>query len=395
MATYRISFQLYSARNFPPLEAQLEALAAIGFDAVEPYRGNFGEDAAGFRRKIDAVGLACPTAHLPVDLLARRPARPSSASPRPSASRRRSCPTSPRISGRRMPRGWTAFAAKLTENAAALAEAGLKLGWHTHAFEYEKLADGTRPIDALIAAKGVYYEPDIGWIARSGSDIRDRTREVPRQDRRLPRQGHRARGRDRGRRLDRRRRRHHRLEGDLAVDRPFGLRPPRPRERQSLRLARLRRPFLQFPLRPHRQQEGLIPWRGAQESASSAAAISRTPTSRSRRCSKASRSSPAPTSKAPLARAKAENYGVAALTVDGLLKNDEIDTVINLTVPERPLRGDPRASSRPASTPIRRSRWRSTRRTRGSSSPRPTSAASNSAARPTPSSAPAGRSPGG
>ena len=37
--------------------------------------------------------------------------------------------------------------------------------------------------------------------------------------------------------------------------------------------------------------------------------------------------------KAPLARAKAERYGVAALSVDGLLKNDEIDTVINLTVP--------------------------------------------------------------
>ena len=63
--------------------------------------------------------------------------------------------------------------------------------------------------------------------------------------------------------------------------------------------------------------------------------------------------------KAPLAKAKAETYGVAALTVDGLLKNDEIDTVINLTDPRRPLRGDAARSSRPASTPIPRSRWRS------------------------------------
>jgi len=36
---------------------------------------------------------------------------------------------------------------------------------------------------------------------------------------------------------------------------------------------------------------------------------------------------------APLARAKAEKYGVAALGVDGLLGSDEVDTVINLTVP--------------------------------------------------------------
>ena len=37
--------------------------------------------------------------------------------------------------------------------------------------------------------------------------------------------------------------------------------------------------------------------------------------------------------KAPLAKAKADTYRVSALTVDGLLKSDEIDTVINLTVP--------------------------------------------------------------
>ncbi len=37
--------------------------------------------------------------------------------------------------------------------------------------------------------------------------------------------------------------------------------------------------------------------------------------------------------KAPLAKAKAETYGVAAMSVDGLLKSDEVDTVINLTVP--------------------------------------------------------------
>jgi hypothetical protein len=30
MANYRISFQLYSARNFPPVDGVLEGLAAIG-----------------------------------------------------------------------------------------------------------------------------------------------------------------------------------------------------------------------------------------------------------------------------------------------------------------------------------------------------------------------------
>ncbi len=178
MTTYRISFQLYSARKFPPLEAQLEALAAIGFDAVEPYRGAFNDDAAGFRRKLDAVGLACPTAHLPVELLdADRKAFIGIAE-----TLGLEAAILPYLTEDKRPKdaaGWKAFAAKLTEHAAALAEAGLKLAWHTHAFEYEKLADGTRPIDALIAAPGVYYEPDIGWIERAGADIRTELEKFP------------------------------------------------------------------------------------------------------------------------------------------------------------------------------------------------------------------------
>jgi hypothetical protein len=43
--------------------------------------------------------------------------------------------------------------------------------------------------------------------------------------------------------------------------------------------------------------------------------------------------------KAPLAKAKAEKYGVAAMSVDGLLASDEVDTVINLDS-RRPLRRD-------------------------------------------------------
>jgi sugar phosphate isomerase/epimerase len=45
------------------------------------------------------------------------------------------------------------------------------------------LAEDKRPKDAAgwkaFAAKGVYYEPDIGWIARSGSDIRAELEKFP------------------------------------------------------------------------------------------------------------------------------------------------------------------------------------------------------------------------
>ena len=167
MANYRISFQLYSARKFPPVEAQLEGLAAIGYDAVEPYSGAYGGDAGGFRKKLDAVGLACPSAHMALDTL--------------DADRSQIVGTAqtlgvetvvlPHIAAEKRPKdaaGWKALGARLTGHAAALAEHGLKLAWHNHDFEYQRLPDGSRPIDHLIGAAGVFFEPDIGWIVRAG-----------------------------------------------------------------------------------------------------------------------------------------------------------------------------------------------------------------------------------
>ena len=62
---YKIAFQLYTSRNFPPLEDQLEGLAELGYDGVEPFLPNYGDDPALFRRQIDAAGLACFGFHLP------------------------------------------------------------------------------------------------------------------------------------------------------------------------------------------------------------------------------------------------------------------------------------------------------------------------------------------
>ena len=169
MANHRISFQLYSARNFPPLEAHLEALAAIGYDAVEPYAGNFSDDAKGFRARIDALGLAVPTAHMPLASLEADRAKfidtaktlgvETAVLPYLAADAR---PTSVE--------GWKALGERLGEHAAHLAEAGLKLAWHNHDFEYATLGDGSRPIEHLLAPAGVRSEIDIGWVVRAGVD---------------------------------------------------------------------------------------------------------------------------------------------------------------------------------------------------------------------------------
>jgi sugar phosphate isomerase/epimerase len=176
--TYRISFQLYSARKFPPVAGQLEALAAIGYDAVEPYRGAYDGDIAGFRKNLDAVGLACPTAHMALDALdADRNAVVGQAQTLGLET-----VVVPHIAADKRPAdtaGWKAIGARLTGHAAALAEKGLKLAWHNHDFEYQALPDGTRPIDHLIGAAGVFFEPDIGWIVRAGKKAADEITKFP------------------------------------------------------------------------------------------------------------------------------------------------------------------------------------------------------------------------
>lgn len=170
MANFRISFQVYSARNFPQIDAVLQGLAAIGYDAIEPYAGNYLEDPKGFRAKADALGLAIPTAHVPLQLLDDDRAKAIDIAKTLGLE----TVALPHVGGDARPTdlaGWKAFGARLGGHAAALKAAGLKLAWHNHDFEYAKLSDGSRPIDHILAAPDVLFEPDVAWIARADTDI--------------------------------------------------------------------------------------------------------------------------------------------------------------------------------------------------------------------------------
>src|SRR5262249_17755447 len=64
--TDRVSFPLYSAREFPPLDGQLATLAKLGYKNVEPYGGLFqnpDELKAGLKKH----KLATPTAHIGIE----------------------------------------------------------------------------------------------------------------------------------------------------------------------------------------------------------------------------------------------------------------------------------------------------------------------------------------
>ena len=57
--TYPIAYQIYSSRNFPPLEAQLPILKGFGYDAIEPWLPAYeADDGKSFRRALDAARSA-------------------------------------------------------------------------------------------------------------------------------------------------------------------------------------------------------------------------------------------------------------------------------------------------------------------------------------------------
>ena len=71
------AFQLYSARNFPPLADTLRMLKAAGYTAVEGY-GALYADADKVRELTDnlaASGLRMPTGHFSLDMLEQEPDR--------------------------------------------------------------------------------------------------------------------------------------------------------------------------------------------------------------------------------------------------------------------------------------------------------------------------------
>src|SRR4051794_1743814 len=56
------SIQLYSGRNFPPMDALIERIAKLGYTQVEGFGGLYA-DADNLAKSLKANGLTMPTGH--------------------------------------------------------------------------------------------------------------------------------------------------------------------------------------------------------------------------------------------------------------------------------------------------------------------------------------------
>jgi len=163
------SYQLYSSREFPPLEKTLKTLAEIGYTQTEGYHALFADPDAT-KAAHDAAGLTMPSAHFSVDALVNdrdgtlrtaellgvsslyAPALPADERPTDASS-------------------WTAFGSQLEALGQTYRAEGYHFGWHNHAFEFQPTTDGSTPMTLILeAAPSIGWEIDIAWIIRGGSD---------------------------------------------------------------------------------------------------------------------------------------------------------------------------------------------------------------------------------
>lgn len=168
--TDAFTFQLYSARKVPPIQAQLETLAEIGFANIEPYRDLY-EDPKATRAMLDAAGLTAKTGHFGLDMLEAEPGRMLEAAAILGIEVV-IAPSVPLELRDTDAAGWAALGDRLEALAAHVRAQGFRFGWHNHHWEFAALPDGRRPIEHLLRP-GVEWEMDCAWVARAGADPLD------------------------------------------------------------------------------------------------------------------------------------------------------------------------------------------------------------------------------
>jgi sugar phosphate isomerase/epimerase len=167
--THPLSMQLYSARNFPPVEAQLMAIRALGFDNVETF-GSWHDDPAATRKLLDTFGLTAKSGHFALAAIAADPARVADIAREIGIE----IVVAPYLEPGERPTeraGWEAFGGRLAGIAERLAAEGLRFAWHNHDYEFQPLPDGFFPIQYVLG-KHLLWEADLAWVKRAEADPR-------------------------------------------------------------------------------------------------------------------------------------------------------------------------------------------------------------------------------
>lgn len=163
----RLSFQLYSARNFQPWDTLLAHLARCGFAEVEGYGDPeiYGAPEK-FRDLMHKHGLTMPTGHVFPLAMFEHEMKKVVKIARTLGMHALYCPYAPPEEQPTSGTGWKAWGKRLAAVARDMREEGFAFGWHNHDFEFVKLKDGSFPIERIFDGGPLLdWECDIAWVA--------------------------------------------------------------------------------------------------------------------------------------------------------------------------------------------------------------------------------------
>lgn len=165
----KLSYQLYSSRENPPLDKTLAMLAEAGYREVEGFGGVF-QDPAATAAALKGAGLEMPSGHFQIEAL---------------EGELQSCLDtagtlgmktvySPYLAPEDRPvdaAGWSELGRRLSSLRESVVGAGFAFGWHNHDFEMRPLDDGTVPLDLVLGAdEGLEWEADLAWVVKGDAD---------------------------------------------------------------------------------------------------------------------------------------------------------------------------------------------------------------------------------
>jgi len=169
-----LGVQLYTVRDvFEPEPVKtLQQVREIGFDFVEFGGGNYDKmDHALLRKTMDDIGLSTPSCHLGLDKYQADPA----AAIKMLQTLGTKYMTIPWIGeDYRSADGWKKLGETITQIGETLAKEDLRIAYHNHEFEFDKMENGEVAYDILATHCDPQYvdlEMDLFWATQAKVDI--------------------------------------------------------------------------------------------------------------------------------------------------------------------------------------------------------------------------------
>ncbi|HJM05407.1 MAG TPA: sugar phosphate isomerase/epimerase [SAR324 cluster bacterium] len=164
------SFQLYSARKFPPLRESLRLIADLGYSQVEGF-GSLYNDTDNLKTMLDDAGITMPTGHF--DLAMLQNSIEGFQVAEKLGVEVIVCPYLKKDDRPKDSEGWKRFSQTLTDIGDRCRKMGFKFAWHNHDFEFVPMPDGQIPMKIMLDNSDMDWEMDLAWVVRGNSNPED------------------------------------------------------------------------------------------------------------------------------------------------------------------------------------------------------------------------------